>query len=360
MTICYASHHHDSVCCMDPPDIMLPVDDMKGFRELLRDSVEDFNFLLEKAAPHITKKDTHQRKAISPKDRLSVTLRFWQQTPTTELEWKAISKDFADKWNFPHCLGAVDGKHIFIQPPAKTGSLFYNYKSRFSIILMAVVDAQYRFVYASAGTQGKVSDAGVFAQSDLRDAMDAGLLHVPPDDTLPNTDVMMPYMFISEEAYPLKTNLMKPYRFRNLSTNQRIYNYCLSRARRVVENAQITTICLNPEKVVTILFVCLCLHNFLATRDLMPMYHLPMWIMRMPTISLLKGHGGERERYSLHQREEQEIPLWKPRSNETHFANTLFHLQEVFHGKRIWCSNCICYYNIELLCSKRKLCNQVG
>lgn len=52
---------------------------MKGFRELLRVSVEDFNFLLEKVAPHITKKDTHLRKAISPKDRLSVTLRFWQQ-----------------------------------------------------------------------------------------------------------------------------------------------------------------------------------------------------------------------------------------------------------------------------------------
>lgn len=49
---------------------------MKGFRDLLRISVEDFNFLLEKVAPHITKKDTHLRKAISPKDRLSVTLRF--------------------------------------------------------------------------------------------------------------------------------------------------------------------------------------------------------------------------------------------------------------------------------------------
>lgn len=52
------------------------MDDMKGFRDLLRMSVEDFHFLLEKVAPHITKKDTHLRKSISPKDRLSVTLRF--------------------------------------------------------------------------------------------------------------------------------------------------------------------------------------------------------------------------------------------------------------------------------------------
>lgn len=51
------------------------------------------------------------------------------KTPNTESEWKAIAKDFADKWHFPHCLGAVDGKHILIQPPAKSGSMFYNYKS---------------------------------------------------------------------------------------------------------------------------------------------------------------------------------------------------------------------------------------
>ncbi|XP_067285679.1 uncharacterized protein [Pseudorasbora parva] len=288
---------------------------MKGFWDLLRISVEDFNFLLEKVAPHITKKDTHLRKAISPKERLSVTLRFlatgetfnslsfqyrigsttlsrivmetcaaltsvlreeYLKTPTTESAWKAIAKDFADKWNFPHCLGAVDGKHIFIQPPANTGSMFYNYKSRFSIILLAVVDAQYKFVYASAGTQGRVSDAGVFAQSDLIVAMDKGLLHVPPDDTLPNTNVMMPYMFIGDEAYPLRTDLMKPYPFRYLNMDQRIYNYRLSRARRFVENAFgilanrfrvfRTTICLNPDKVVNVLFACLCLHNFLRSQ----------------------------------------------------------------------------------------------
>ncbi|KAL3976897.1 cytoskeleton-associated protein 5 [Sarotherodon galilaeus] len=94
------------------------------------------------------------------------------------------------KWQFPHCLGAIDGKHIFIRPPPKSGSMYFNYKSRFSIILMAVVDANYNFVYASAGTQGRV------------EAMDRGMLNFTPVDTL-------------------------------------------------------------PHKVVTIIFACLCLHNFL-------------------------------------------------------------------------------------------------
>nr|XP_024659559.1 uncharacterized protein LOC112435346 [Maylandia zebra] len=243
-------------------------------------SAEDFNYLLERVSPAIIKKDTHLRKAISPRERLSVTQRFlatgetfnslsfqyrigsttlsrivmetctaltcalhedYLKTPSTESEWKAIARDFANKWQFPHCLGAIDGKHIFIQPPPKSGSMYFNYKSRFSIILMAVVDANYKFVYASAGTQGRVSDAGVFAHSDLKEARD--------------------------------TDLMKPYPFRNLNTDQRIYNYRLSRARRVVENAFgilvnrfrvfRTTICLDPDKVVTIIFACLCLHNYL-------------------------------------------------------------------------------------------------
>ncbi|XP_055020896.1 uncharacterized protein LOC129412060 [Boleophthalmus pectinirostris] len=203
----------------------------------------------------------------------SVLREDYLKTPSTISEWKAVAKDFADKWHFPHCLGAIDGKHIFIQPPAKSGSMFHNYKSRFSIILMAVVDANYKFLYASAGTQGRVSDAGVFAHSDLKHAMDTGMLSFPPADTLPHTDAMMPYMLVGDEAYPLRADLMKPYPLRNLNQNQRIYNYRLSRARRVVENAFgilanrfrvfRTTICLDPDKVVTILFACLCLHNFL-------------------------------------------------------------------------------------------------
>lgn len=76
------------------------------------------------------------------------------------------------KWQFPHCLGAIDRRHIFIKTPANSGSTFYNYKSSFSILLMAVVDANYRFIYTKVEVQGRVSDAGLFAQSDLRAALD--------------------------------------------------------------------------------------------------------------------------------------------------------------------------------------------
>lgn len=82
--------------------------------------------------------------------------------------------------------------------------------------MMAAVDANYKFIYAIVGTQGRVSDAGLFAQSDLRQAMDQGRLNFPPPEPLPSSDIMMPYMFVGDEAYPLRRDLMKPYPYRQM------------------------------------------------------------------------------------------------------------------------------------------------
>jgi len=49
-------------------------------------------------------------------------------TPTAADEWRTVAKEFNDIWNFPHCLGAVDGKHVVIQAPSNSGSSNYNYK----------------------------------------------------------------------------------------------------------------------------------------------------------------------------------------------------------------------------------------
>lgn len=102
---------------------------------------------------------------------------------------------------------------------------------------MALVDANYKFIYTNVGVQGRVSDAGLFAQSDLRAALDERKLNLPPAEALPNTNIIMPYAFVGDEAYPLRNDLLKPYLHRRLQPEQRIFNYRLSRARRVVENA---------------------------------------------------------------------------------------------------------------------------
>ena len=56
---------------------------------------------------------------------------------STEEQWKYIADDFCTKWYIPNCSSVIDGKHVNIQAPANSGSLF-NYKSSFSIVLLAI------------------------------------------------------------------------------------------------------------------------------------------------------------------------------------------------------------------------------
>ena len=81
--------------------------------------------------------------------------------PSTKTEWEAISEDFMNIWDLPLCIGAIDGKHIRMVAPASSGSLYYNYKGFFSIILLAVCDAQYNFTYINVGEYGSNNGSGV-------------------------------------------------------------------------------------------------------------------------------------------------------------------------------------------------------
>jgi hypothetical protein len=60
--------------------------------------------------------------------------------PTNPM-WCEIAKNYWSKWNFPNCIGSLDGKHIEIECPANSGSQYYSYKQYFSILLQALVDA---------------------------------------------------------------------------------------------------------------------------------------------------------------------------------------------------------------------------
>ncbi|GFQ79451.1 putative nuclease HARBI1, partial [Trichonephila clavata] len=75
--------------------------------------------------------------------------------------WLDIAEGYHEQWQFPNCLGAIDGKHVLMQAPPKSGSRFHNYKGTFSIIL-ACVDANYKFVLVDIGAEGHNSDGGVF------------------------------------------------------------------------------------------------------------------------------------------------------------------------------------------------------
>nr|CAI5837492.1 unnamed protein product [Callosobruchus analis] len=265
---------------------------------------ETYLKLLSMVTPFIKKQDTVMRQAIPPHERLTATLRFlatgrsyedlkyttiispqalgviipetcdaiykvllkdYFKFPQSEEEWKNIAKRFEERWNFPHCLGAIDGKHIDIIPPSGSGSYFYNYKGRHSMVLLAVVDARYQFIMCDFGVNGRISDGGVLQNTTFYEKLQNKQLHIPSA-----------YVFVADDAFALRIDTMKPFRQADLNSKERkIYNYRVSRARRIVENAfgilasrfriYKTQINIEPKSIEAVVMASCALHNFLMS-----------------------------------------------------------------------------------------------
>lgn len=87
------------------------------------------------------------------------------QVPSSIEEWNEVANSLKTKWNFPSCLGALDGKHIAIKAPEHSGSTFYNYKDFFSIVLLARLGTDYKFTFVYVGVNRRISDGGVLRES---------------------------------------------------------------------------------------------------------------------------------------------------------------------------------------------------
>jgi hypothetical protein len=122
-------------------------------------------------------------------------------TPTTPQAWQAIAAQFANRWNFHHAVGALDGKHIAIKCPRNGGSLYFNYKKFHSIVLLAMVDADYKFVWVDCGANGSSSDAQVFNGCELKAAVYDNTIGFPDEEPLPGDDKSLPYLLL--EMMPL-------------------------------------------------------------------------------------------------------------------------------------------------------------
>lgn len=202
-------------------------------------------------------------------NRMFILLQF----PKCENDWKAISKDFDDRWNFPNCLGAVDGKHVRIAPPPNSGSYFYNYKGNHSLVLLAIVNANYEFVMCHFGTIGRVSDGGVLENTAFYDKLVNHKLKIPAPSKSRASERPLAHVFIGDEAFALRENFLKPFAQKQLNADRRIFNYRLSRCRRIVENVfgilaarfRIfhTEINMTPGNIEKVVLACCALHNFL-------------------------------------------------------------------------------------------------
>ncbi|XP_052237770.1 uncharacterized protein LOC127849087 [Dreissena polymorpha] len=165
-----------------------------------------FDEILAQVGKRITKQRNNYRLPIEPGMKLAIALRHlvsgskyrdmrfgWRvcravideyadevmPLPTTAADWTRIADGFRDSWNFPHTLGAIDGEHIACKCPPRSGSTYFNYKKYLTVFLLALVDSDYKFVWADIGGRVAASDAQLWNESDLKAAAENGDLNLP-------------------------------------------------------------------------------------------------------------------------------------------------------------------------------------
>ena len=97
-----------------------------------------------------------------------------------------------------------------MKQPKNTGSYFFNYKGTFSIVLMALVDVNYEFIYVDIGCNGRISNEGVFQNCSLSKVIEHNDLDIPPPRVIREEIQSLPYVIAVDDAFPLKENIMKP------------------------------------------------------------------------------------------------------------------------------------------------------
>ncbi|KAM5164527.1 uncharacterized protein ACMZJ9_006987 [Mantella aurantiaca] len=279
-------------------------------------SIASFDELLGLVSGSLRYDDTNYGMAISPVERLVVTLRYlatgasfaslhhefrlgksnisafipnickviwtvlvsnFMPMPNKE-KWMEIADIFFERVQFPNCLGAIDGKHIRMVMPPASGSGYLNDKKYFSLVLMAVADANYHFIAVDVGSFGRAPDTSVFQHSAFNQRLFQGQLDIPePRPLSGTTEPFMPMVFVANEAFAISNNLMRPYSIRSLNETQSHFNYRLSRAREMVEctfgilankwRVLHTALCLDVKNAVEVIKATCILHNFVRIRE---------------------------------------------------------------------------------------------
>ena len=237
-------------------------------------SKETFAYLCHELKSSIRRQDTHMRSAITVEHRVAITL--WCMATCIEYRTighlfgvgrstvcmiihdtcaaivnvltdkyisfpagdnlKKVVERFKTKWEIPQCAGAIDGSHIPVKSPALNHTDYYNRKGFYSVVLQAVVDDDYLFRDVMVGWPGSVHDARVLANSSVyRKANQKEILNT---NSIRIRGINVYPFLVGDSAYPLSSWLMKPFPYNTtLTSEKKHYNYIVSRARIVTENA---------------------------------------------------------------------------------------------------------------------------
>ena len=104
--------------------------------------------------------------------------------PTHPEDWLLVESVFCRRRNFPHALGALDGRHFPIRCPQGGGSLFSKSKGFHCIVFLALVDGDSKFLWVDMGAAGSTSDAQIFKHTDFMHKIEDTSIGFPDSESM--------------------------------------------------------------------------------------------------------------------------------------------------------------------------------
>ena len=156
---------------------------------------------------------------------------------------------------------------------------------------------------------GSRSDAQIFNKSLLREKIEDGNFWTPPPEPLEDGGPDLHFFLLGDDAFALMPWMVKPYSQRQLTREERIANYRISRDRRVVKNAfgilvnhfrvLLGTMEQRPRVVRDVMFTYVVLHNMLRTHqgraDRAPTPGNDVTVQQNEQVVYVSFEGGERQ-----------------------------------------------------------------
>lgn len=205
--------------------------------------------------------------------------------PRAAAEQRRVVREFKNNWKLP-AVGAVDGSLIPQRKPSREqaqgdSDAFWSYKGSPASLLLAICDANGRFLYVNAGAPGTVGDAGLWSRSDLCQLIEEGLFHGAPHELTADghTQSVQPFL-VGDAAFPLGPHMMKVWdearpqdRAHWRAAGKGKFNRCVINCRRGIECTfgrlkgrwafcRRNTFIREPKLISSAVRVCCALHNF--------------------------------------------------------------------------------------------------
>ncbi|XP_020812885.1 uncharacterized protein LOC110187763 [Drosophila serrata] len=174
--------------------------------------------------------------------------------------------DYENICNLPNCVGAIGGRLMDVKPPLQRN------RDMDSMAIFAVCDPSLRFTYLDVGGISNADDPDLFAKSNLGKAILSDNFYFPEDSCV-NGSPMTYYVVSDDNTFPLVKRIMKPYRAKTITREERFFNDRLHQASSYIDKAfgilsakwtvMRREVRCRPDRAKGIATACCLLHNYL-------------------------------------------------------------------------------------------------